>query len=92
MKKKGLLGRYCNCKGNRIDRKEALVSMPIVTPCDRVEEIRTRLRQTPLGAVREMLPDRAILEACQACGHAFRRRQKKTINITKIGLMMEAGQ
>ena len=51
------------------------MSMPIVTPCDRVEEIRTRLRQTPLGAVREILPDRAILEACQACGHTFRRRQ-----------------
>lgn len=33
-----------------------------------------RLRQTPLGAVREMLPDRAILEACQACRHEFRRR------------------
>jgi hypothetical protein len=49
--------------------------MPIVTPCDPVEEIRTRLRQTPLGAVREMLPDRAILEACQAYHHKFRRRQ-----------------
>jgi len=50
------------------------MSLPIVTPCDSVEEIRTRLRQTPLGAVRQMLPDRAILEACRACNHRFRRR------------------
>jgi len=50
------------------------VSMPIVTPCEPVEEIRWRLRQTPLGAVREMLPDSAILDACRACHHTFRQR------------------
>ena len=67
------------------------MSMPIVTPCDRVEEIRTRLRQTPLGAVREMLPDRAILEACQACGHAFRRRQYDPI-VTVLHYLAQALQ
>ena len=65
--------------------------MPIVTPCDRVEEIRTRLRQTPLGAVREMLPDRALLEACQACGHAFRRRQYDPI-VTVLHYLAQALQ
>lgn len=67
------------------------MSMPIVTPCDPVEEIRTRLRQTPLGAVREMLPDRAILEACRACHHAFRRRQYDPV-VTVLHYLAQALQ
>jgi hypothetical protein len=65
--------------------------MPIVTPCDAVEEIRTRLRQTPLGAVREMLPDSAILDACQACHHEFRRRQYDPV-VTVLHYLAQALQ
>jgi len=50
------------------------VSMPIVNREATAEEIRTMLRQSPLGAVREMLPDATILEACRQAGHTFRRR------------------
>jgi hypothetical protein len=67
------------------------VSMPIVTPCDRVEEIRRRLRQSPLGAVRDLLPDRAILEACHACGHRFRRRQYDPV-VTVLHYLAQALQ
>jgi Transposase DDE domain len=65
--------------------------MPIVTPCDAVEEIRWRLRETPLGAVREMLPDRAILEACRACDHTFRRRQYDPV-VTVMHYLAQAFQ
>jgi hypothetical protein len=58
----------------QLDRKEAPVSMPIVHREVSAEEIRTRLRESPLAAVRQMLPDRAILDACRVCGHTFRRR------------------
>lgn len=67
------------------------MSMPIVTPCDEVEEIRMRLRQTPLGAVREMLPDRVILEACRACDHTFRRRQYDPV-VTVLHYLAQALQ
>ena len=67
------------------------MSMPIVTPCDAVEEIRTRLRQTPLGAVRQMMPDRAILDACRACGHTFRRRQYDPV-VTVLHYLAQALQ
>jgi len=39
------------------------------------EEIRDAARESPLGALREMLPDRRILDACFACGHSFRDRR-----------------
>jgi hypothetical protein len=65
--------------------------MPIVTPCDPVEEIRRRLRETPLGAVRERLPDRAILAACRVCGHEFRRRQYDPI-VTVLHYLLHALQ
>jgi len=47
----------------------------IVQSRARHEEIRTALQQSPLVALREMLTDADILEACQACGHTFRRRR-----------------
>jgi len=50
------------------------VSMPIVNRQATTEEIRTMLRESPLGAFRQMLPDAAILEACRTCGHEFRKR------------------
>ena len=67
------------------------MSMPIVTPCDSVEEIRTRLRQTPLGGVRQMLPDSAILDACQACKHRFRRRRYDPV-VTVLHYLAQAFQ
>ena len=48
--------------------------MPIVHRHATVEEISLMLRQLPLGALRQMLPDAAIIEACRACDHTFRRR------------------
>ena len=50
------------------------MSMPIVNREATVEEIRGRLRESPLAALREMLPDRAILAACRKCEHTFRWR------------------
>ena len=50
------------------------MSMPIVNRQATAEEIRTMLRESPLGAFRQMLPDAAILEACRTCGHEFRKR------------------
>src|SRR4030042_30391 len=55
-------------------RREAPVSMPIVNRDPTAEEIRSRLRETPLAALRQMLPDAAVLEACREADHAFRRR------------------
>jgi hypothetical protein len=40
----------------------------------RFQEISAMLRESPLTALREMLPDREILAACDAAGHRFRRR------------------
>ena len=39
---------------------------------EKLERIRQQLRQAPLVALREQLPDRQILEACRACGHCAR--------------------
>jgi hypothetical protein len=56
-----------------------------------VEEIRIRLRETPLGAVREMLPDSAILVACQTCDHQFRRRRYDPV-VTVMHYLIQAIQ
>jgi len=48
--------------------------MPIVNRQATAEEIRTMLRESPLGAFSQMLPDAAILDACRTCHHEFRRR------------------
>jgi hypothetical protein len=48
--------------------------MPIVHRRATVKEIRLMLRESPLAAVRQMLPDAAILEACRKAGHRFRQR------------------
>jgi hypothetical protein len=50
------------------------MSMPIVNRRPANEEIRSMLRQSPMAAVRQMLPDAAILAACRQAGHSFRRR------------------
>lgn len=50
------------------------MSMPIVNRLATDEEIRSMLRESPLGPLREMLPDAAILQACRDAGYTFRRR------------------
>jgi hypothetical protein len=41
----------------------------------KLEQIRRALREAPLVALRELLTDNAILDACQSCGHRFRDRR-----------------
>ena len=55
--------------------KEVIVSTSIVQRRPSAQEVRTAIRQAPLVAIRELLPDRQILEACRRCGHRFRQRQ-----------------
>ena len=47
---------------------------PIVHREVSLEEIRTRLRESPLAAVRGLLPDRVILDACRERGYEWRER------------------
>jgi hypothetical protein len=39
-----------------------------------LERFGALLRASPLTALREMLPDEEILDACRAAGHAYRNR------------------
>jgi len=39
------------------------------------QEVRDSIRQAPLVAIRELLTDQQILDACRRCDHHFRRRQ-----------------
>jgi len=41
----------------------------------KLEQVRRALREAPLVALRELLTDREILDACRACGHRFRDRR-----------------
>ena len=50
------------------------MSMPIVHRRPELEEIRTRLREAPLCAVRQMLPDDVIHDACRDHSYSWRRR------------------
>lgn len=50
------------------------MSIPIVHREAELEEIRKKLREAPLAAVRQMLPDRMILEACREHRHEWRER------------------
>jgi hypothetical protein len=50
------------------------MSMPIVHRRPELEEIRTRLREAPLAAIRRMLPDRMIVDACREHGYEWRER------------------
>lgn len=67
------------------------MSMPIVNHRASSEEIRMRLQESPLAAFREMLPDRAILAACRACGHRFRRRRYDPV-VTVLQYLAQAIQ
>lgn len=55
------------------------------------EEIRTALGQSPLVALREMLTDSQILDACQACGYTFRRRRYGPV-VTVLHFLAQALQ
>jgi len=39
-----------------------------------LEAMRTRLREGQLNALRQLLPDKAILDACERAGYVYRRR------------------
>jgi Transposase DDE domain len=51
------------------------MSMYIVHRGAELEEVRRALQEAPLVALRELLTDRDILDACRACGHRFRQRR-----------------
>jgi hypothetical protein len=65
--------------------------MPIVNRQASAEEIRTRLRESPLAALREMLTDGDILAACRDCGHTFRERVYDPI-VTVLHYLAQAVQ
>jgi hypothetical protein len=48
--------------------------MPIDNRDVGLEQIRTRLREAPLGAIRQMMPDSDILDACREHGYEWRER------------------
>ena len=50
------------------------MSMPIDHRGAELEEIRTRLREAPLCAIRQMLPDEMVLRACREHSYSWRRR------------------
>jgi len=58
---------------------------------EKLERIRQQLRQAPLVALREQLPDRQILEACRACGHEFRQRRYDPV-VTVLHFLAQAIQ
>lgn len=49
------------------------------------------LRETPLSALREMLPDEMILEACDDAGYKFRRRRYGPV-FTAFHFLLQAVQ
>ena len=51
-----------------------MVTSGIVISGARLEDIRARLKQGQLNALRELLPDRIIDNACREAGHAYRDR------------------
>jgi hypothetical protein len=51
------------------------MNSPIVNCRQTSEEIRRVLREAPLVAVREMLTDQDVFDACQECGHTYRDRR-----------------
>jgi hypothetical protein len=54
--------------------KEATVMYSIGKECVSVKNISAALQEAPLCALRRMLPDRDILDACAEAGHSFRNR------------------
>ena len=54
-----------------------------------LQAIRKKLEETTLSSVREVLPDRAVHEACAAAGHAYRRRLLTPV-VTVLHVVMAA--
>jgi len=67
------------------------MSMPIVHRDATVEEIRTALREAPLGPVRGMLTDATIYRTCRDCGYRFRRRTFDPV-VTVLHFLVQAIQ
>jgi hypothetical protein len=65
--------------------------MPIVKGEVPSSEISSRLRELPLGALREMLPDADVLEACRRFEHRFRRRRFDPV-VTVLHYLAQAVQ
>lgn len=57
----------------------------------KLEQIRRGLREAPLVALRELLTDKAILDACRACGHEFRDRRYGPV-VTVLHFVAQAVQ
>ena len=55
------------------------------------QAVRDAIRQAPLVAVRQLLTDREILEACETCGHHFRDRRYGPI-VTVLHFVAQALQ
>lgn len=51
-----------------------MITSAIGISVSQLEAIRRRLKEGQLGALRELLPDRVIEEACRAAGHTYRDR------------------
>ena len=56
-----------------------------------VKDISTALREAPLSALRQMLPDRDILNACAEAGYSFRNRLYGPV-VTVFHFLMQALQ
>jgi hypothetical protein len=65
------------------------MSRPIVQARARSAQIRQTLREAPLVALRELLPDQAILDACEACGHRYRDRRYGPV-VTTLHFLAQA--
>jgi hypothetical protein len=68
-----------------------MVSNIIGRSAGKLEGIRRRLREAPLVALREVLTDQDILDACEVCGYTFRQRQYDPV-VTVLHFLMQAIQ
>jgi hypothetical protein len=67
------------------------VPMPIDHRSAELEEVRARLREAPLCAIRQMLPDSDILCACRGHGYEWRRRKYGPV-VTVLHFLAQAIQ
>jgi len=67
------------------------MSICIDNPKAKLEQIRRALREAPLVALRELLTDQEILDACRACGHRFRDRRYGPV-VTVLHFLAQAIQ
>ncbi len=67
------------------------MSLGIVNSSVQSETIRQSIREAPLVAIRELMTDQRILEACAACGYTFRQRLYGPV-VTVLHFMAQALQ